>query len=75
MKLTFEELESVPSNEFTKEDWATYKAAWIADWINETDESKEIAGLRWGQMLNQEGLTGRDEDIYARRDLTEDAKS
>lgn len=69
---TMEELESVPSGEFTKGDWAVYKAAWIADWINETGESKATASLRWGQMLDQEGMTGRDERIYARREAAND---
>jgi len=55
-------------SELSKQEKAEEKKEFVESWVMETGCSKRDASLQWEQYLNQEGWTGRDEDILMERD-------
>ncbi len=60
-------------SELSKEEKQEEKKEFMVGWMVETGDTQEVASLMWGEYLNQEGYTSRDEQIAQRRDLAYEA--
>lgn len=56
------------TSEFTKEDWKAEREDFIKDWMMETGAQRDVASVMWEDYCGQEGWTGRDMRIMAKRD-------
>lgn len=68
-------------SEMDRDEWTEFRLQWVDTYITEMmvecgatrEEAETIADIRFEDYVGQEGWTGRDEDICAKRAAKEDS--